>query len=122
MRHARVVLVVVDVCLMAYWAATAMHLIPLDKAFKDYEDATIQAWNWSFLPLDSLAATLGDAPRRQEAAVREGDPDNRADSHFLRGTHGRVLLGALRGHQPRVVGAEYHADDRSVRCVRDTPP
>lgn len=59
MRHARVVLVVVDVCLMAYWAATAMHLIPLDKAFKDYEDATIQAWNWSFLPLDSLAATLG---------------------------------------------------------------
>ena len=41
MRHARVVLVVVDVCLMAYWAATAMHLIPLDKAFKDYEDATI---------------------------------------------------------------------------------
>lgn len=59
MRHARVVFVVVDVCLMAYWAATAMHLIPLDKAFKDYEDATIQAWNWSFLPLDSLAATLG---------------------------------------------------------------
>ena len=43
MRHARVVLVVVDVCLMAYWAATAMHLIPLDKAFKDYEAATIKA-------------------------------------------------------------------------------
>ena len=50
MRNAKVVLVVVDVCLMAYWAATAMHLIPADRAFKDYEDATIQAWNWSFLP------------------------------------------------------------------------
>ena len=59
MRNAKVVLVVVDVCLMAYWAATAMHLIPADRAFKDYEDATIQAWNWSFLPLDSLAAALG---------------------------------------------------------------
>ena len=56
MRNAKVVLVVVDVCLMAYWAATAMHLIPADRAFKDYEDATIQAWNWSFLPLDVVAA------------------------------------------------------------------
>jgi hypothetical protein len=49
----------VDVCLIVYWVATAMHLIPPESAFKDYGNEVVQAWNWSFFPLDLLAVAAG---------------------------------------------------------------
>ena len=59
MRRAKFMLVVVDVCLIVYWVATAMHLIPPENAFKDYGNEVVQAWNWSFFPLDLLAVAAG---------------------------------------------------------------
>jgi len=59
MRRAKFMLVIVDVCLIVYWVATAMHLIPPESAFKDYGNEVVQAWNWSFFPLDLLAVAAG---------------------------------------------------------------
>ena len=56
MRRAKFMLVIVDICLIVYWVATAMHLIPPESAFKDYGNEVVQAWNWSFFPLDITAA------------------------------------------------------------------
>jgi hypothetical protein len=46
-------LVVTDVGLIVYWAATALGTISVGKG------EVLQAWNWSFLPLDLAAAASG---------------------------------------------------------------
>ncbi|MFT3706404.1 MAG: DUF5360 family protein [Archangium sp.] len=48
-----------DLVFVAYWLATATHAFPPAWLFKDYENATLQSWNWSFLPLDLLVSVLG---------------------------------------------------------------
>jgi len=50
---------ITDLGFIAYWLATALHLIPLEGAFKDYADPTLLAWNWSFFPLDLLISATG---------------------------------------------------------------
>ena len=47
---------VVDAGLLLYWAAVLLNLIPENLRFKDYSNQVIQAWNWSFFPLDVAAA------------------------------------------------------------------
>ena len=107
MRRAKFMLVIVDVCLIVYWVATAMHLIPPESAFKDYGNEVVQAWNWSFFPLDLLAVAAGCW-----GVYLTGK--GRPDAHLLRGLHGHILLGVLRGLHSRLVGAEYRADACSV--------
>ena len=52
-------LVLVDVGFLVYWTVTALGLIPIDWAFKDYHVPQVVAWNWSFLPLDLLLSASG---------------------------------------------------------------
>ncbi len=54
-------LLVTDVGFLLYWAAVSLHLLPRTLLFKDYDNAILQAWNWSFAPLDLLASALGFA-------------------------------------------------------------
>ncbi|MGI5131325.1 DUF5360 family protein [Pseudonocardia sp. CA-107938] len=54
-------MLVTDVGFVAYWAATALELIPPEFAYSDYHDARVVAWNWSFLPLDLLISVTGIA-------------------------------------------------------------
>ena len=49
-------LVAVDAGLLLYWTAVFLNLIPEHLRFKDYSNQVIQAWNWSFFPLDVAAA------------------------------------------------------------------
>lgn len=49
----------VDLCFLAYWAVTLLHLVPEAFLFKDYNDPILVAWNWSFLPLDLAISATG---------------------------------------------------------------
>lgn len=51
----------VDTGFVLYWLITGLHLLPAAWLFKDYADPLVQAWNWSFLPLDLLLSVLGYA-------------------------------------------------------------
>jgi hypothetical protein len=47
-----------DVGFLAYWLVTALQLLPAAWLFKDHDHPILQAWNWSFLPLDlGISAT-----------------------------------------------------------------
>ncbi len=59
MRAAKALLLAVDVALVSYWAAIIGNAIPEQWRFRDYTNPVVQAWNWSFLPLDLLAVGLG---------------------------------------------------------------
>ncbi len=59
MRALRPFFLVVDFGFIAYWAITALGLIPADLLFKDYHDPILVAWNWSFLPLDLAISATG---------------------------------------------------------------
>ena len=52
-RTAKAFLIVTDLGLLAYWTLTAVGVISVGTG------DVLLAWNWSFLPLDSLAAALG---------------------------------------------------------------
>lgn len=64
MRGARALLLLVDVALTVYWAAIIAGAIPEQWRFRDYTNPVVQAWNWSFLPLDVLAVGFGAAGLR----------------------------------------------------------
>ena len=51
-------LVLVDAGLLLYWFMVITDLFPKDLRFRDYSNEIVQAWNWSFFPLD-IAAALG---------------------------------------------------------------
>lgn len=64
MRRLRPFLLVTDTLFLAYWAVTslvALKVLAVPEAwlFKDYHDARVVAWNWSFLPLDLAFALSG---------------------------------------------------------------
>jgi hypothetical protein len=48
-----------DVGFILYWFVTALHALPGAWLFKDYENPVLQAWNWSFLPLDLVVSATG---------------------------------------------------------------
>src|SRR4051812_48262981 len=59
MRRLRVVFVAVDVGFVIYWLFAGLGLFPKAWLFKDYDNAILQAWNFSFLPLDLLISSTG---------------------------------------------------------------
>lgn len=74
MRGAKALLLAVDLALTAYWAAIIAGAIPEQWRFRDYTNPVVQAWNWSFLPLDALAVGLSAAGLR---LVRTRPPTGR---------------------------------------------
>jgi hypothetical protein len=58
-RLFRALLLVTDVGFLAYWATTLLHLLPPAWLFSGYGDATVSAWNLSFLPLDLVVSATG---------------------------------------------------------------
>ena len=55
----RALLLITDLGFIAYWATSALHLLPEAWLFKDHDNPILVAWNWSFLPVDLLASVLG---------------------------------------------------------------
>ena len=73
-RFLAVALGVTDLLFLLYWAFSTLvilRLIPAPAAFmyKDYDQAAVCAWNWSFLPLDMCFSLSGLAA---VAAARRG--------------------------------------------------
>jgi len=58
-RSLRSLMLATDVGFVLYWSITATHLLPSAWLFKNYASATMQAWNWSFLPLDLVVSATG---------------------------------------------------------------
>ena len=58
-RSREPLLLAVDAGLLLYWTAVFLDLIPEEQRFRDYSNPIMQAWNWSFFPLDLSAALLG---------------------------------------------------------------
>ncbi|TGL61602.1 DUF5360 family protein [Leptospira sarikeiensis] len=50
---------ITDIGFILYWSITLLHVIPSEYLFKDYENPILQAWNWSFLPLDLFISFTG---------------------------------------------------------------
>lgn len=62
-----------DFGMLAYWGLSALMAaqlinIPGEWLFKGYDDPLVQAWNWSFLPLDLALAVTGILALRLEKA------------------------------------------------------
>ena len=59
MKKLRPFFLVVDIGFVVYWLITLLEIIPANYLFKDYANPILQAWNWSFLPLDLLISATG---------------------------------------------------------------
>lgn len=59
MKSLKILFLVNDIGFIIYWVITALHLIPLELAFKDYTKPILVDWNWSFLPLDMFISLTG---------------------------------------------------------------
>lgn len=55
----KVLMTATDLGFLAYWAVTGLHLLPGEWLFKDHANPILQAWNWSFLPLDLAISGTG---------------------------------------------------------------
>ncbi|MEI8080687.1 MAG: DUF5360 family protein [Actinomycetes bacterium] len=92
-------MLVTDVGFVLYWTLIAIRLLPAEVMFADYDQPTVAAWNWSFLPLDMAASISGFAAVR---ALRRGHPRATpllATSLTLTSTAGGMALAywAIRG-------------------------
>ncbi|MEU4597343.1 DUF5360 family protein [Nocardia sp. NPDC023988] len=61
LKAGKSLLLITDTLLLLYWVAVAVEAIPEESAFRDYSEPMMQAWNWSFLPLDLAAVLFGFA-------------------------------------------------------------
>jgi len=59
MKSLKTLFIIVDVGFVVYWICAWFHLFPQDYLFKDYDNPILQAWNFSFLPLDLLVSATG---------------------------------------------------------------
>lgn len=50
-----------DIGFILYWTITAIHVIPPEFLFKDYNNPLLVQWNWSFIFLDLLISATGIA-------------------------------------------------------------
>lgn len=48
-----------DTAFIVYWLVTALHLIPPEYAYQDYNNKLLVIWNWSFFPLDLIISATG---------------------------------------------------------------
>lgn len=59
MKTLKLFFLITDLGFIFYWLIVLLHLIPDSLLFKDYNDPILQAWNWSFLPLDLFISFTG---------------------------------------------------------------
>ncbi|MEK4971283.1 YvaD family protein [Niallia sp. FSL R7-0648] len=59
MKYLKPFFLVTDIGFIIYWIITYFSLIPIEWAFKDYDNPIIIAWNWSFFPLDIFISATG---------------------------------------------------------------
>lgn len=64
MKRMKPLVITTDVAFIVYWAASlpilfGWDLIPGSLLFKDYHDPIVNAWNWSFFPLDMVLSICG---------------------------------------------------------------
>lgn len=59
MKKLKIFFLVTDIGFIIYWFITFLHLIPESYLFKDYNNAILVAWNWSFFPLDMCISFSG---------------------------------------------------------------
>ena len=50
---------VIDIGFIVYWTLIILRVLPPEVMFEGYDKPEVQAWNWSFLPLDIAAAVTG---------------------------------------------------------------
>lgn len=60
-RSLTTLMVATDLAFIAYWLVTALHLLPPELLYNDYNDPWMVDWNWSFLPIDLLVSLTGFA-------------------------------------------------------------
>jgi len=75
-RSLATAITITDVLFMTYWAIALLALIgvislPAEMMYGDYLNQRVQAWNWSFFPLDVAFAVFGFLAL---SAARRGDP------------------------------------------------
>ena len=58
-RTQKVVVWAIDLGFITYWLLISLQILPAEAMFTGYETPEVQAWNWSFLPLDILASLTG---------------------------------------------------------------
>jgi hypothetical protein len=58
-RTQKVIVWAIDLGFIAYWLLISLRVLPAEAIFAGYEKPEVQAWNWSFLPLDILASVTG---------------------------------------------------------------
>ena len=58
-KNFRTILLLVDIGFLIYWSLIVFDLLPHSWVFQNYDDSTVKAWNWSFLPLDIAASLTG---------------------------------------------------------------
>jgi hypothetical protein len=51
----------IDLGFIVYWSLIIFRALPAEAMFTGYEKPEVQAWNWSFFPLDILASLTGIA-------------------------------------------------------------
>lgn len=59
MKKLKFFFLVTDIGFIIYWFVTLIHVLPLEWAFKDYNNPIIVDWNWSFFPLDMCISFSG---------------------------------------------------------------
>jgi hypothetical protein len=59
MARLRILFLLVDIGFLAYWSLAWLHLFPRNYLFKDYDNPILDAWNFSFLPLDLVVSATG---------------------------------------------------------------
>jgi hypothetical protein len=52
-------LMLTDLGFIAYWSFAALQIFPAEWLYKDAEHPLMQAWNWSFAPVDLMASGVG---------------------------------------------------------------
>ena len=58
-KNFQTLLLLVDIGFLIYWSLIILDLLPHSWVFQNYDDSTVKAWNWSFLPLDIAASLTG---------------------------------------------------------------
>ena len=59
MKSLKYIFIIVDTFFVLYWLITALHLIPNEYLYNDYQNPILVNWNWSFFPLDIFVSITG---------------------------------------------------------------
>lgn len=60
-RTQKLIVWAIDLGFILYWTLIVINVLPAEAMFAGYEKPEVQAWNWSFFPLDILASLTGIA-------------------------------------------------------------